>query len=131
MIDPRGEYQRRLAAWRERIAALDRVNYVLSNLRLAIALAGFVLLWMAVVRRSISPFWPIGAWLAFAVVAVVHAMRLQRFLRAQAAERVYLRGLDRLEARWAGTGRDGSSFSNALPTPGASISSDRRRCSNC
>jgi hypothetical protein len=110
VIDPRGEYQRRLAAWRERIAALDRVNYVLSNLRLAIALAGFVLLWMAVVRRSISPFWPIGAWLAFAVVAVVHAMRLQRFLRAQAAERVYLRGLDRLEGRWAGTGRDGSSF---------------------
>ena len=118
VIEPRGEYHRRLVAWRERIAALDRVNYALSNVRLSIALAGFVLLWMAGVRRSISPFWPIGAWLAFAVVAVIHAMRLQRFNRAKAAERVYLRGLDRLDQRWAGTGRDGSSFLERHPYAG-------------
>jgi len=110
VIDPRGEYQRRLEVWRERIAALDRVNYVLSNLRIAIALPGFVLLWMAIIRRSISPFWPICAGLAFAAVAVVHAVRLQRFGRAKAAERVYLRGLDRLDGRWTGTGRGGATF---------------------
>ena len=53
--DPRAEYDRRLAAWRERIAALDRVNFIISNIRLAIAGAGAVLLWMAFVRASISP----------------------------------------------------------------------------
>ena len=34
---PRAEYERRLAAWRERIAALDRINFTISNIRLAIA----------------------------------------------------------------------------------------------
>jgi hypothetical protein len=115
VTDPRGEYQRRLAAWRARIAALDRVNLALSNLRLAIAVPGVVLLWMAIVRRSLSPLWPIGAALAFAVVAVIHAIRLQRFHRAEAAERLYRRGLDRLEDRWAGTGRDSSRFLDNHP----------------
>ena len=110
MTDPRGEYQRRLAAWRARIAALDRVNFTLSNLRVGIALAGSVLLWMAAVRHSISPIWPLGAWLAFAVVVIIHAVRLQRFERAKAAERLYARSLDRLEGRWVGTGRDDVRF---------------------
>ena len=118
MIDPRREYQRRLADWRERIAALDRVNLALSNLRLAIAVPGVVLLWMAIVRQSISPLWPFGAGLAFAVVAVIHAVRLQRFHRAQAAARLYARGLDRLDGRWTGTGRDGSSFLEHHPYAG-------------
>ena len=107
---PGAEYDRRLAAWRGEIAALDRVNLIISNIRLAIALTGAVLLWMALVRASISPAWPIAAWLAFGVLAVVHAKRLQRYERAQAAARVYLRGLDRLGDRWAGTGRDGGRF---------------------
>jgi hypothetical protein len=115
MTDPRAEYDRRLAAWRERIAALDRVNFILSNIRLAIAGAGAVLLWMAFVRASIAPAWPLVAWLAFGVLAVVHARRLQRFERAQSAERVYLRGLDRLNGRWAGAGRGGAPFLEGHP----------------
>ena len=118
MTFPRGEYQRRLVERRERIAALDRVNFALSNLRLAIALPGSVLLWMAFVRASISPLWPIGAWLAFAVVAVIHAIRLQRFQRAKAAEGLYVRGLDRLDGKWTGTGRDGARFLEHHPYAG-------------
>jgi len=113
--DPRAEYERRLASWRERIAALDRVNFILSNIRLAIALAGAVLLWMAFVRWSIGPWWPVAAWAAFGMLALFHARRLQRFERAQAAERVYLRGLDRLSDRWAGRGRDGVVFLDGHP----------------
>jgi hypothetical protein len=107
---PREEYDRRLRAWRERIAALDRVNLLISNGRLALATAGAVLLWMAFVRASLSPAWPVAAWVAFGVLAVVHAKQLQRFERAQSAERVYLRGLDRLDYKWAGTGRGGAAF---------------------
>src|SRR5262249_51218282 len=118
VTDPRGEYRRRLAAWRARIAALDRVNFTLSNLRLGIALAGAVCLWLAVGRRSISPLGPIGAWLAFAAVAVIHAVRLQRFQRAKAAEHLYVRSLDRLDGRWTGTGRDGSRFLDQHPYAG-------------
>jgi len=118
VTDPRAEYESRLAVRRERIAALDRVNFIISNIRLAIALAGAVLLWMALVRGSISPAWPLGVWLSFGALAVFHAKRLQRFERAKAAERVYLRGLDRVNGRWApstglgagGGGRDGAAF---------------------
>jgi len=113
--DPRAEDERRLAAWRERIAALDRINFILSNIRLAIALAGAVLLWMAFVRWSIAPAWPVVAWLAFGALALVHATRLQLFERGKSAERVYLRGLDRLNGRWAGRGRDGASYLDGHP----------------
>ncbi len=112
------EYERRLAAWRARIAALDRVNVTISNIRLVIALAGAVLLWLAFIRASISPAWPLAAWLAFAVLAVLHAKRLQGFERATAAERVYLRGLDRINGRWAGSGRGGASFLAEHPYAG-------------
>ena len=115
LTDPRAEYERSLATWREQIAALDRINFILSNIRLAIAGAGAILLWMAFVRASIAPAWPLAAWLAFGVLAVVHARRLQRFERAQSAERVYLRGLDRLGGRWAGAGRAGAPFLEGHP----------------
>jgi hypothetical protein len=115
VTDPRAEYERRLTAWRERIAALDRINFIISNIRLAIAGAGAILLWMAFVRASISSAWPLAAWLAFGVLAVIHTRRLQRFERARSAERVYLRGLDRLGGRWAGSGRDGAPFLEGHP----------------
>jgi hypothetical protein len=115
VTDPRAEYERRLADRRARIAALDRVNLTISNIRMAIGLAGAVLLWLAAVRASISPAWPIGAWFLFGSLAVVHAKRLQRFERAQAAARVYLRGLDRINDRWAGAGRDGAMFLEGHP----------------
>ena len=49
-LSPSSEYERRLAAWRERIAALDRINFIISNTRLALALTGAVVLWLAFVR---------------------------------------------------------------------------------
>ena len=115
MTDPRAEYDRRLTGWRERIARHDRVNLHISNGRLFLAIAGAVLLWMAFARVSISPAWPAIAWVAFGVLAVVHARHLQVYERARSAERVYLRGLDRLGGRWAGTGRDGGPFLDGHP----------------
>ena len=110
MTGPHEEYERRLAARRERIAVLDRVNLIISNIRLVLAVGGGVLSWMAFVRASISPAWPLATWLTFGILAVIHARRLERFERAKAAERVYLHGLERLDDRWAGRGRDGTSF---------------------
>src|SRR5437667_7270337 len=114
MPDPRAEYERRLASWRERIAALDRTNLWISNGRLVLAGIGAVALWMAFTRVALSPA-PILVWLAFGVLAVVHAKQLQRFDRARSAERVYLRGFDRLDNRWAGTGRGGDASAQNHP----------------
>ena len=115
MTTPRDEYERRLADRRSRIAALDQVNRRISNARLLLAAVIAVLLWTAFVRATISPAWPIAAAVAFGILAVVHAKQLNRFERAQSAERVYLRGLDRLDDRWAGTGRDGAAFTGDHP----------------
>ncbi|HMF94269.1 MAG TPA: hypothetical protein VKE96_08250 [Vicinamibacterales bacterium] len=115
MDDPRAEYERRLADRRERIAALDRVNLLISNVRLTLAAAGATLLWLAFVSRAVSPAWPIAVGVGFGILAVVHAKQLNRFERAQAAERVYARGLDRLDDRWVGTGRDGAAFTEDHP----------------
>jgi len=110
MAEPRAEYQRRLASWRERIAALDRINLFISNVRLVLGLAGAALLWMAFVRASISPWWPVAAWVTFGALAAIHGKRLQGFERAKAAEQVYVRAIDRVDGKWAGRGRDGAAF---------------------
>jgi hypothetical protein len=107
---PRAEYERRLTAWRDRIAALDRRHLMLSNGRLLIAALLALALWFSVVHARISPWWPVVAGVAFAALAIVHARLLERIERARGAERVYLRGLERLHGRWAGTGRDGAHF---------------------
>jgi MutS-like protein len=115
MPDPRAEYERRLAHWRARIAELDRRHLFLSNTRLALAGIGAILAWQTIVRARIAPWWLIGDALLFAAIAVVHALLLQRVERARRAAAVYLRGLDRLDDRWAGTGRDGARFLDGHP----------------
>ncbi|HEV2982996.1 MAG TPA: hypothetical protein VGX46_01350 [Vicinamibacterales bacterium] len=112
---PRAEYERRLASWRERIASLDRTSLLMSNGRLLIAGLFAVFLWFTVVHSRVSPWWPVCAGLAFGVLAIVHARVLARTERARGAERVYLRGLERLRGRWAGTGRDGAQFLDGHP----------------
>jgi hypothetical protein len=112
---PRAEYARRLADWRARIAILDRRHHLYSNARLILAVLGAVLLWQAFVRARISPWWPVADFILFAVLAVGHALLLQRAERSKRAEAVYVRGLDRLTDRWIGTGRDGARFLEGHP----------------
>ena len=83
---------------------------MMSNGRLLIAALLALALWFTVVDARISPSWPVAAGVAFAALAIVHARLLERIERARGAERVYLRGLERLHGRWAGTGRDGARF---------------------
>ena len=63
--DPRAEYQTRLADRRARSAALDRINALIANFRLVLALAGAVTLWMASVRTSIAFIWPLLSLFGF------------------------------------------------------------------
>jgi hypothetical protein len=112
---PRAEYERRLTVWRERIAALDRTHLLMSNGRLLIAALFALAFWFTVVRSTISSWWPVVAGVAFAALAIAHARVLERVERARGAERVYLRGLERLRGRWAGTGRDGARFVDEHP----------------
>jgi hypothetical protein len=113
--DPHAVYQGRLVLWRERIAALDRTHLLISNARLGLALAGAVLVWLAFVTGAVSALWPLAVWLAFGALVVVHARVLLRVDRAKNAERVYLRGQDRLAGRWHGNGVDGAAYLDGHP----------------
>ncbi|HEV3138906.1 MAG TPA: hypothetical protein VGY57_00250 [Vicinamibacterales bacterium] len=110
MTDPRAAYDARLAIRRQRVAAVGRTHLRLANLRLIVAAAIVLLLWLAYGPAAASPLWPIAAAVAFAALVVVHARVLERGERARRAARLYERGLDRLNGRWAGTGRPGLSF---------------------
>jgi hypothetical protein len=113
--DPGVEYGRRLAAWRDRTARLERVHLFVSNLRLVVAGIIALTLWLAFVRPTISALWPVAGLIAFLVLVVVHARGLLRLERARCAEAMYLRGLDRLAGRRAGTSRDGAGFLDGHP----------------
>jgi MutS domain V len=112
---PRAEYESRLHAWRGRIASLENTHLTISNGRLTIAATGAVLMWLAFIRAVISPWWPIVAGLAFAVLAVIHARVLMRAERARRAEHWYSRGLARLAGDWVGRARDGARFADDHP----------------
>jgi len=110
MIDPRAEYELRLARWRDRLAVLDRRHLVLSNSRLAAAAAIVLLLWLAFARAALSPAWVAAGAIGFGALAIVHVRLLNRAERGRRAEALYVRGLERLDGLWAGRGRTGDRF---------------------
>src|SRR5581483_2706531 len=109
------EYERRLAERRRRIADLERSHLRLSNLRLLIAAVGAVVLWLALARAALSPWWAAAVWIVFGGVAVIHAKLLERTERVRRAERLYVRALERLAGRWAGSGRGRADFADGHP----------------
>jgi len=61
-------------------------------------------------RDALSPVWMAAPAVAFVALIVLHARILYRNERAVRARRIYERGIDRLEGRWAGSGADGTRF---------------------
>jgi hypothetical protein len=108
--DARSEYPRRIAFWSEAIARGERIHNLVANLRLAAAGAGAVVVWLAFVRDAISPAWILAPLAGFIALVAIHARVLERKERAARARRLYERGVDRLEGRWAGSGPDGARF---------------------
>jgi hypothetical protein len=115
VADPRAEYKRRIALWRAAHAAGERTYVRISNLRLATAAAAVLIAWLAFVRNAASPAWLAACLIAFLGLVVWHARVIQRNERAARARRLYERGLDRIEGRWAGSGPDGRRFLSEHP----------------
>jgi hypothetical protein len=113
--NPRGEYTARIARWSERIARDERLHLLISNLRLAAAAGLALSLWLVFGPAVAGPAWILVPFAAFAALVVVHARVLYRNERARRARRLYQRGLERLDGRWAGAGADGSRFLDDHP----------------
>lgn len=112
---PREEYASRVKRRDAAIAATDRRDVFVSNLRLVVFGAGAVLAWLTVGRGAASPAWLLVPAAAFLALVVVHAHIIERGVRAGRARRLYERGLERIDGRWVGTGPDGARFLDNQP----------------
>jgi hypothetical protein len=110
VTDPRVEYRERIVRWEGVLARGERVHQLLANLRLAVAATAALVAWFSLAGGSVSPTWLAGPAVAFLALVVAHAKVLQRNERAARARRLYARGLNRLDGRWAGTGPEAARF---------------------
>ena len=107
---PADEYRRREAAHRARAAVAARREEMVSRVRLGVALVAALVGWLAFGAGRLSPWWLLAPAAAFAVSMAVHARVRGQRVRAERGAAHYRRGLDRLDGRWAGTGRRGARF---------------------
>src|SRR5271165_3277272 len=100
--DPRAAYTALLAERRAEIAARERRHRTLGYGRLAAALCGAVMVWLALVERSFSILWVLVPAAVFTALVVIHEQLLRRLERRRRAARFFERGLQRLDGNWAG-----------------------------
>jgi hypothetical protein len=107
---PADEYRRREGIHRARAAQAARREETVSRVRLGAALAAALIAWLAFGAGRLSPPWLVAPAVAFAIAVAIHARVRRQRLRAERGAAHYRRGLDRLDGRWAGTGRTGERF---------------------
>lgn len=110
MIEPRAEYQKRLAVHRAAAAREERRHVRAGNLKLATLAIGIVMAWLCVVENEFRLAWMLIPAGVFAALLVWHERVMQAKSRAAAAENYYLRGIARMDDRWAGGGQAGERF---------------------
>jgi hypothetical protein len=109
------EYLRRIDRWGRDLVRREHAHMLVSNSRLALAVAVAVLAWQSFVSHRLSAVWPIVPAAAFLGLIVVHARVLNGIERARRARQLYERGMSRLDSRWSGTGPDGTRFLDGHP----------------
>jgi hypothetical protein len=77
-LEPRAEYDQRIAHWTGVIAQGERRHLLISNLRLLTALVAAVAGWLVFVRAAVSAGWFLVPAIGFLALMVVHALVLQR-----------------------------------------------------
>lgn len=109
---PAEEYKERRGVRDARVADLEKIHIRLGNVRLLLAVATVVLMWMSLHRHSLSPLWIAAPIAVFGGVAVWHSRVLRSQELAKRAVAFYDRGLSRIEDRWSGTGESGERFAD-------------------
>ena len=110
--DPATEYRRRLGERQACAARHARLHLCLGNLKLGIAAAAVILVWLAVGRGALSPWWLLAPAAALLALVLLHEHVLRKHGCAERASGFYERGLARLEDRWAGQGVGGERFAD-------------------
>ncbi|HLY91925.1 MAG TPA: mismatch repair protein [Candidatus Angelobacter sp.] len=107
------EYQTRLEQHESTAAQLNRRHLFLGNVQIALFLAILLLAWFS--RASwVCLYLLLGAVVVFIALSVVHRRAMRGMTRARRAAAVYIRGIARIEDRWAGSGDTGEEFKDPL-----------------
>ncbi len=107
---PRVEYAARLAILEKLAGNLRAKEARLGNIRMALFLAGLVMLWLVAATRTLSPWWLLVVVAAFAALGLVHDRVRRRREPAERRAAYNARGLDRIDGTWAGHGPTGEAF---------------------
>jgi MutS domain V len=108
--DPKSEYSARLEALRVAQSHLDRRHKSLGRVNLAIALAGLVVIVLALDSRSVSILWVLVPAAGLVISETVHTRALRALQKCRRSNAFYERGLAHLDNRWMGTGETGERF---------------------
>jgi len=110
MTDPRQAYTALLSERRAEIRVRERRHALLGYGRLAAVVSAAVILWLALVSRSLSIAWVLVPIAVFAALVVIHDRLLRRLDRVRRAARYFEKGLARLDGAWEGTGESGDRY---------------------
>jgi hypothetical protein len=111
-VDAKTEYARRLEDRLRIVAAKERLHRRAGTYKLATIALGLVLAWLSLHNDFFSPFWLIAPAVLYAGLAIRHEVILRGRTLAQRAADFYVRGIARIEDRWAGTGDAGERYRN-------------------
>jgi hypothetical protein len=109
---PQKEYGKRLEERLKSVDAKEALHRRFGNLKLAIIVAGIVVLWLSLRNGLISVYWLAAPIAVYAILTVMHEFALRARARATTAAAFYRKGIARMEDRWAGTGATGERFRN-------------------
>lgn len=108
--DPKSEYAKRLETLRQSESLLDRRHKSLGRVNLVTALAGLVVIVMALDSRSVSILWALVPGAALAISETFHSRALRALQQCRRGIAFYERGIARLDNRWIGSGEMGEHF---------------------
>lgn len=98
---PTEHYQSRLELRLDEAAGCQRRHIWLGYARLALVIAGLLLVWFSFYRPVLSRWWVILPCAAFVVVARRHSAVLAQLSQARRAIAFFERGLARVQDRWS------------------------------
>ena len=110
MLDPRGEYSKRLETHLRVIAEKERVHVLLGNSKLATIVVGLGFVWLSLGKHVLALRWVLAPVAIYAALAILHELTVRSRTRAETAASFYRRGFARMEDRWPGTGEFGERF---------------------
>jgi hypothetical protein len=109
-VNPRAEYQNRLAERNAVTVREQRRFRWIGNARLATGIAGVIVAFFVFGETAVSAWWLLVPLAAFSALVMIHSRVVERLERAKRAAEFYERGLARLENRWIGQGEPGDRF---------------------